>query len=811
MPTKAKSRKNYLSEREGQIDFFSNLRIEADVELTHNTDGVYRGTLFEFKLTIPDINKVLFQSLKYLSHRRVKGDPVPTQILLVALNEENAYLFNSEDFLSYIEQTYAGAASKNNADFSTHIQPQKIDYGQLAGLRRITEILEVEKYTKIHIDLFDVVGWSGRFYRENPTASKIKLFKELRSPKYFAAYIYPWTGDEKDFKYIMDLLNDKQHKKELGAFYTPPAYCLKATELVRKAIRQIPAGHDYIILDRCAGTGNLEEFLTDKPVDDITIGELSRYIDDTQKKKYLQDKADVITTFYNKRNFNEITVGELEKHRTKLSLHDYIFDNELAHTIVNTYELKEWIVLNERIGDRVKLIIPPPQEVDNKAALVDGGDALSVQFIKQGALGMTKEYDESIATLLSFVKNEKINLILYENPPYRDQVADNGKVSKSFLFAEMAKILKDLPNSNISTARDLSNQFIWSAWTYYLRKKDDCFILFSPVKYWKTLGLSNKKFIAGFLFNREFFHAGPSAISCILWQNINENRAELKLRAFDIDTQNTPQEDKLSYLKDVEIKKTYKTFEPFFDRRILDDDVLVQVYSETDGTETTGRAVDGKSRWNKNIIGYLRTDSFGVDPKHVSLTRQILFNARGFYLRSDNFIDKLPLFAAKLYPQKQWYERDIYFTTADGGDRYLHDKDFLKTCFVFTCLSQRNHCRSFDGSDGRFYKNELCFDKGTAASEKIASYRLTKEERDLVDTFGDILAKAKKTKNYNKKYAYGTYQIDGELNTRYKSENDEWIYDYPELNTALNSLKTKLAKYYETTIQPKLFEYELLK
>ena len=57
----------------------------------------------------------------------------------------------------------------------------------------------------------------------------------------------------------------------------------------------------------------------------------------------------------------------------------------------------------------------------------------------------------------------------------------------------------------------------------------------------------------------------------------------------------------------------------------------------------------------------------------------------------------------------------------------------------------------------------------------------------------------------------GTYQIDDELNTRYKSDNDEWIYDYPELNTAINSLKIKLAKYYETTTQPKLFEYELLK
>jgi hypothetical protein len=74
-----------------------------------------------------------------------------------------------------------------------------------------------------------------------------------------------------------------------------------------------------------------------------------------------------------------------------------------------------------------------------------------------------------------------------------------------------------------------------------------------------------------------------------------------------------------------------------------------------------------------------------------------------------------------------------------------------------------------------------------------------------------VLEKAKTTKNYNKKFSYGTYQIDEELNTRYKNENDEWIYDYPELNTNINGLKLRLAKYYESTIQPKLFEYELLK
>jgi len=808
-----KSGNNFLSEREGQIKFFNDLRIDTAVELTHNTDGVYEGTLFEFKLTIPDINKALFQAIKYLSHRRIKGEPVPAQILLVALNEQIAYLFDSGNFLADVEKIYAGAASKNNADFSTKIKPEKIDYSNMSGLQRIIEILNKVNFTKINIDLFDVVGWANHFYETNPKASKSQLFDELRNPKLLKNYIYPWKGKDIDFKYINDLLNAKILKKELGAFYTPAPYCRKATELVRQAIKRLPPDHDYIILDRSAGTGNLEEFLTDKKVDDITIGELDRYIDKDLKVTYLQSKKDVLITFYPDR-FEDVTIGELEKHKTKISLYDHLSDNEISHVIVNTYELKEWIVLNERLGDKVKLIIPPTAEPTS--ALVNGGDALSDHFVlgsKVGRMFISKDYLAIIDELNSCIADTKTNIILLENPPYRDQVADNGKVSKSFVFSEIAKILKNLPNSNISTARDLSNQFIWSGWKHYLTKPDDYFVLFSPIKYWKSLGLGEKKFIDGFLFNRQYFHAGPSAISCILWKNTEDSCEELVLKAFDINTQNTldTDDDEVFYLKEVALQKVRKTFEPLFDRRIFDNDIPTQVFSETDGTQTKGRKVSGKSLLNKNIVGYLRTDSFGVDPKHVSLTRQILFNARGFYLRSDNFIDKLPLFAAKLYPQKNWYERDVYFTTSDGGDHYLSDKDFLKSCFIFACLSQRNHCRSFKGSDGQLYKNELCFDKGTVASDKLKIYKLTTEEKELLDTFADVLAKAQSTKEYNPEYTYGTYQIDDELNTREKNENGEWIYDYPELNTAINTLKTKLAKYYENIIQPKLFEYELLK
>ena len=818
---KKSSNKNFHSEREGQIKFFNDLRIIADVELTHNTDGVYKGTLFEFKLTISDINKVLFQAIKYLSHKRIKGEPIPAQILLVALNEEIAYLFNSGDFLSDIEKIYAGAASKNNADFSTNKKPDKIDFSNIKGLQRLTEILEIQKYTKIHIDVFDVVGWANHYYTVNPKASKSKLFEELRTPKQFKGYIYPWKGRDIDFKYINDLLNDKIRKKELGAFYTPSPYCRKAVELVRRAIKQLPKGHDYIILDRTAGTGNLEEFLTDKRVNDITIDELNRYIDKELKTKYLQNKKDIINTFYSGHLFGDLTVGELEKHKTKISLHDYLSDNEISHAIVNTYELKEWIVLNVRLGDKVKLIIPPSAHVKEANPLVNGGDALSDHFLlgsKVGRMFISKDYLAIIDELNGYVADKKTNIILLENPPYRDSSAANtdnttNRSSKgSFVFEEMKKDLKNLSNSNVSTARDISNQFIWSGWKHYLTKPDDYFVLFSPIKYWKSLGLGEKKFIDGFLFNREYFHAGPSAISCILWQNIDDSREKLTLKAFDIDTKRTPEQedDEVVVLQDIEIKKTKNTLTPYFEKRIFKDDTKDGVYLDPSGNEVK-RTTSTTANANKNIIAYIFAGGFSVDVKHIALVRTTIFNGRGFYLRSDNFVEKLPLFAAKLYPQKNWYERDVYFTTADGGECYLKDKNFLKTCFIFACLSQRNHCRSFNGSDGRFYKNELCFDKGTVASNALKTYKLTKEEQDLLDTFAEMLSKAKKTENYNKKYTYGTYQIDDELNTRYKSENDEWIYYYPELNTVINSLKTKLAKYYEAVIQPKLFEYELLK
>lgn len=80
--------------------------------LIDNTDGVYHGNLLEFKLNINDLNKTLFQSIKYLSKLRIKGRSVPANILLISLNEEICYLYNSQDYFEEIHRVYLGEASK---------------------------------------------------------------------------------------------------------------------------------------------------------------------------------------------------------------------------------------------------------------------------------------------------------------------------------------------------------------------------------------------------------------------------------------------------------------------------------------------------------------------------------------------------------------------------------------------------------------------------------------------------------------------------------------------------------------------------
>jgi hypothetical protein len=754
----------YKTEREGQMEFFDNYGIpyidDASV-LVDNTDGIYNGNIIEFKLSINNLNRVLFQAIKYLSKMRVKGESVPATILLVDLNSTTVYAYKSEDYRDEIQKVYTGAASKNNEGFIAGKYDQKLDYSNMVESAEVKKLLKGRKvcpdemYIPIDIDESCIVGWAERYYREKPSASKgdflgddtgtaVKVTGEIRDPRHFKGLINPYTGTTNEkFKYLMDCLNDHLNKKDLGAFYTPKAYCEKASELVMKAVDRVPDGNDYVIIDRCAGTGNLEAAL----------------------------------------------IGKFDKNGDEL----------IEHCVVSTYEYYEYKVLSERLGDKVRNIIPPTEaNVVYENGKVSNADAMSKEFIDNPLI---KQY----------VDNDKCTIILYENPPYHDESSgvSNGVVERtgkksSFVLSEMKKDVKGVATN------ELANQFIWSA-TKYLRQKTDSYIVFSPIKYWKQYNFMQLNAVTAFVFNRKHFHATESSITCILWNNEISNAEEISANAYDIEDNNCV------FVTSIVLKKVHNPASRNYSKVSFSSTDKSNIWCAKDGTESTDKVTRVKSFWNSSIIGYLEADSFQIAPHVRNITIVCLYNGNGCYLTHDQYMVALPIWVAKHVPLEKWYEKDIYATTSDGGDAYTNDPDFLKSCLLYTCLSNQNKCLSFNGSDGRYYRNELCFDTtngDTVASTDIAKMTLDADEKALVALWNNILCEAKKTENYDGRLTYGVYQITKELNTSKTigtGKSKKTVYDYPVLNGYLDTLRTMLKAYYKSHITEKMFKYELLK
>jgi len=758
----------FTNELEGRTEFYNSFLPRIDKELSlsdilsDNHDGVINGNLIEFKLIINDLNSVLFQAIKYLSQLRLKGKSIPANIVLISLNNAKVYCYKSIDYLNDIEKIYIGAASKNNQGFQAITKPKEFNYSTFGEIEELIKLLKTNHYTKINIDENCIVGWATRYYKEYPQATKsgfigdetgkVRIVGEIRKPEKFKQYINPYVGQSNiKFQYLMDKLNDELQKKNLGAFYTHSLYAQKAAELVRQAIQKVPQGNDYIILDRCAGTGNLELALN---------------------------------------------------------------KDELSHCIVSTYEYYEYKVLMELLGDKVRHIIPPMELQDTFSnGTVRGADALSEDYINN-------------EIIQQYLKNPHCTIILLENPPYAEttsiehQKKGKGKKSSewknSFLIQEMRK------DSKIQGAciNDLANAFIWSAFKYYLREETDSYIVFSPVKYWKVQHLIDQEFIDGYAFNRKHFHTNIDAcIMCALWSNKKMKLQQILIKAFDI------QGNKLVDFGELNIDRIYTKFsEKYYDKRSFEDDDKRAIVAGLNGLEKE------KSRltpiFNQNILGYMVVDSSGFDNPdlHSSLSVIGRYNGNGFYLRKDNYLEKLPMFAASRYItyNRLWTERARIMKSADGYEQFIRDvkneklKQFLLKCLLFTTLETQNHMRTFTGSDYRFYRNELCLDitnGETIAFQDIQYLKLDNDSKEtkLLNQWDLILNAAKKTHNYDSSLTYGIYQIYDELNTFYIDDHGKKIFDYPELNGHLNSLKNLVKEYYNNDIVPILFKYAFLK
>nr|WP_319489357.1 hypothetical protein [uncultured Caproiciproducens sp.] len=771
----------FILERDGQLDFYNrvlprvNPALNIEDILADNSDGVLNGNLLEFKLNVTDLNAILFQCVKYLSAMRIKGKPIPANILIVDLNTAMLWVYHSADYLAAVEKPYSGGASKDNSGFIGSAAVEVLHYETSStDTIRLVALLKENDFTKTHIDENCVVGWAEHFYRRMPTArkedflgddtGKHKKMGEIRKPVVFADYLIPYTGKTNvKFNYLMDKLNDFLLKKNLGAFYTPPEYVKKALELVRQAVARVPVGNGYIILDRCAGTGNLESHMT---------------------------------------------------------------DDELAHTIVSTVEYYEYKVLQELLGSRVKQIIPPLETADTfNAGLVTGADALSKEYI-----------DNPI--IHKYIDDPNVTVILFENPPYAETTSaehqrrgagakSSATWKTSYVVTKMKADIKGKVKG--SPSNDMGNAFIWSGFKYYLRQPTDSYIVFSPVKYWKSQHLINKRFLVGFAFNRRHFHTNIDAcIMCAMWSNEDAKTVtDLTLTGYDIvDGKLTQYPEKLP------VKYIEKIFsEIYYEKRPFEDS-YDGIASALNGEEfTEQRRIRIRKAYNDNIIGYMVANGSNFDNPDINTTllRAGQYNGNGFYVRRDNYLEKLPLFVAGRYItyNRAWTERARIMKSADGSTAVARDmasgklKLFLLKCLLFSCLETQNHMRTFMGSDGRFYRNELCLDATngeTLATRDIKDLTPNAAEKALMAQWVTILKYAKLTKpnergnGYNPALTYGVYQIYAELDTSYKDETtDKTVYDNVELHTALNGLKELIKAYYNAEIVPTLFKYEFLK
>ncbi|WP_341488175.1 hypothetical protein [Mesomycoplasma ovipneumoniae] len=708
---------------------------------------------------------------------RIKGIPVPKNILLISFStfsKKQAYIYNSSDFLDHIEKVYIGAASINNSDFHTDKQPKELDLNSAADQEKLIALLKEKHYTKINIDENCIVGWANKFFSENPgktkqdfigdNTGKTRTLGEIRDPNIFAKYINPYKKDSNvRFEYLMDQLNTKIQQKNLGAFYTPKPYVIKAYELLRAAISEVPEGNDYIILDRCAGTGNLEKWLTNE---------------------------------------------------------------ELSHVIVSTYEYYEYKVLVELLGDKVRHIIPPIEN-DNtfQQGFVNGANALSEEYIKNETLNKyinnpkcsiivfeNPPYVEPTSMEQQKLKTAKESRESWKNYYVVQKIKEESKL-KGSEFNELANyFILSAFEYYIRQKGDALVVFSpvkYFKWQNLVKRKTGGGFGFNRKHFhagqdfvsciWWKFEKEEFKEIDVEVFdinkNDELIYINKTTIKKVhkmLSQTIYKYKKNDPLRV-------DPDKALACDYSGLFTKKTGDSLRGI-NRNLDDSNFIGYIQTKSFSLHFGSSALIRAKSYDEN--------GFWID-KNNFLVGLLAFSS-AIYKRIDN----------------DW-SKNYLAKTGDGFKRFLSDletraelKEFLLKNLFFVSLTNLNHIRSLEDpkNKDKIYLNELSLDnlskKPTLALNTLKNYQRTDEELEIENLWFRILELASKTNNYRPDFKYGLYQIIEELNTKTligSAKSNKYIYDYPELNGNIEAIKQKLKKYYLEEIAPILFEYEFLK
>lgn len=185
---------------------------------------------------------------------------------------------------------------------------------------------------------------------------------------------------------------------------------------------------------------------------------------------------------------------------------------------------------------------------------------------------------------------------------------------------------------------------------------------------------------------------------------------------------------------------------------------------------------------------------------------------KAYKINSSNALTQIPLWVANCYEAEDYTEKEVIMKSADGGNKYSKDSDFVNDCFVWAGLTNKNKCIS-----DQSIKNQYCFKQSTYADDFLKTLKLSDEAKALLIDWESLLNYAKTTDEYISLNNYGLHQIERELNIKIgtgtftKTGVEIKAPKYRKLDENISSFKDKLKEFYLTKLKKKLFKYELLK
>ena len=685
----------YKSEIEGMQDFWQELEMLPDYSC--NTDGKINGILFEMKLEIKSYSEVEKQIKRYIRAYNSTATSIPSKAIALDINQRKYNLYNIS----------------TNKDGDTSLQKIKEDCWVNATDFKDLINSTINQYSKGWICEESIVCYNNEYCKKYKNASKEKVKTEFVNPQELYIYPFEWdtqlsiemTDREQNnwLTFNMNMLGCSLLKKQLGAFFTPDKYVRISTQYLRECIEKIKQdGFDYLIIDTCAGTGNLEKF----------------------------------------------------------------FETEwLERTILNTYDYTEWTTLKGLYDGRVKMIIPHTNKHRNENGLLLDGDALSKQFNDYLQDWIEKNVDRN-----------KYKIIMLENPPFGEPQGNASKGQKTFsvkdiyIYQEMGKHKFAKKNAN----RDLANMFIWKAFNVI---KADYYILYSPIKYWKSQHIVDKTFMRGHCCNREYFNASAGCITLILWENQDKENNSLTLTN--------------DFNDNTVISKQFKN--PAELLKDSEQNPFVYLFNLSNIPKSdNGKLINNIQAYVK----YCKTQ-------------------KAYKLGDDNILQQLPLWVANCYECKDYTEIDVIMKSADGGLKYQEDIEFLQKCFIWSCIVNKNVCVSNDS-----ITNQFCLYQDTNADKVLKTMILDGADKEILSSWNKLLMKIKTKEEYNAQYKYGLNQIEKDINIDVESGRKDktgkmiMVKKYnntEDVDDLVKRLKKQLIEYRGNFIEKKLFQYQLLK